>query len=259
MMTVFDKDRTGMVLRIERSSIHDGDGFRTVVFLKGCPLRCQWCSTPESQSFQIEETAENSYGREMTVLDVMREIRKDSLFFFISTGGVTLSGGEILSQPEFSLAILKNCKQECYRTAIETSFFAPWEKIASLLPYVNTAFVDLKLMDEEKHKTYCGTSNTLILENLKKTNDAGCRFKLVIRIPIVPGVNDSEEELTRMGRFCAGLEKLAQVQLLPYHRLGTATYEKLGREYLLTDVALPSSEAMDACRNIIKRYVANVI
>ena len=96
MFEMIDKDRQGMVLRIERSSIHDGDGFRTVVFLKGCPLRCQWCSTPESQSFGVEKTADNVYGTLMTVEDVMKEIRKDSLFFFLSTGGVTLSGGEVL-------------------------------------------------------------------------------------------------------------------------------------------------------------------
>ena len=108
-MELIDKDRQGMVLRIERSSIHDGDGFRTVVFLKGCPLRCQWCSTPESQSFEVENTESGSYGTLMTVDEVMRELRKDSLFFFISGGGVTLSGGEMLAQPEFSAALLKNC------------------------------------------------------------------------------------------------------------------------------------------------------
>ena len=109
MLEMIDKDRQGMVLRIERSSIHDGDGFRTVVFLKGCPLRCQWCSTPESQSFGVEKTADNVYGTLMTVEDVMKEIRKDSLFFFLSTGGVTLSGGEVLAQPEFALALHRNC------------------------------------------------------------------------------------------------------------------------------------------------------
>ena len=125
---LFDKDREGMVLRIERSSIHDGSGFRTVVFLKGCPMRCQWCSTPESQSF-VEETAKDGtvYGTRMTVEQVVREVRKDSLFYFISAGGLTLSGGEILAQPEFSLALLKNAKMECFRTAVETSFIAPWD------------------------------------------------------------------------------------------------------------------------------------
>lgn len=155
-----------MVLRIERSSIHDGSGFRTVVFLKGCPMRCQWCSTPESQSF-VEETAKDGtvYGTRMTVEQVIREVRKDSLFYFISAGGLTLSGGEILAQPEFSLALLKNAKMECFRTAVETSFIAPWEKIQPMLPYIDTAYVDLKVFDPKRHKEYCGISNERILKN----------------------------------------------------------------------------------------------
>ena len=146
-MNIFDKDRQGMVLRIEKSSIHDGDGFRTVVFLKGCPLNCQWCSTPESQSLEVEKAGDRVYGNYMTVEEVMREVRKDSLFYFHSGGGMTLSGGELLSQPEFSLAILKNSRMECINTAVETSFYAPWKTIDKILPFVNTLFVDLKIFD----------------------------------------------------------------------------------------------------------------
>ena len=160
MMEMIEKDRQGMVLRIERSSIHDGDGFRTVVFLKGCPLRCQWCSTPESQSFKIEETAENTYGTVMTVDDVMREVRKDSMFFFISGGGMTLSGGEILAQPEFSLALLKNARRECIDTAVETAFYGPWKNIAAMLPYINTVYADVKLFDSSAAFTTTQFSKT---------------------------------------------------------------------------------------------------
>lgn len=258
-MEIFERDRQGMVLRIERSSMHDGTGLRTVVFLKGCPLRCQWCSTPESQSFRVEETKESTYGTLMTVEDVIREIRKDSLFFFISTGGVTLSGGEILAQPDFSLALLKNSRYECINTAIETSFYAPWETIERILPYVNIAHVDLKIFDSKKHEQYCGVGNELILNNLLATNDLDCHFQLIIRTPIIPGVNDSEEELTQIGKFCAKLDKLTHVQLLPYHRLGTATYKKLNRPYLLADVHPPSEEKMEHCKNIVRRYVKKVI
>lgn len=257
-MELFDGNRKGMVLRLERSSVFDGDGFRTVVFLKGCPLRCQWCSTPESQSFQVEKTAENVYGTEMTVEDVIREIRKDSLFYFISTGGVTVSGGEVLAQPEFTYAILRNSQAECINTAIETSFFAPWETIRPILDYVNTAYVDLKIFDAEKHKKYCGADNKLILENLLATNEVDIPFRLVIRTPIIPGINDSPEELEDIGAFCARLNHLAHVQLLPYHKLGTATYEKLGREYLLKGVEPPSPEDMARHREVIGRYVKAV-
>ena len=258
-MVMIDKDREGTVLRIERSSIHDGDGFRTVVFLKGCPLRCQWCSTPESQRFEPEQAGGTSYGKQMKVEDVIREIRKDSLFFFISTGGVTLSGGEPLAQPEFTKAILQNCKKECFNTAMETTFFAPWENISGILPYLNTVFVDLKVVTREKHIEVCGVDNALILENLLRTNDAEGKFRLIVRTPIIPGINDSEEELEKIGAFAAKLKRLRHIQLLPYHRLGTATYQKLGRPYLLEDVKSPSSAQMDFCRTVVQRFVENTI
>lgn len=145
----------GMVLRIERSSIHDGDGMRTVVFLKGCPLRCQWCSTPESQAFQVETTVDGSksYGTEMTVTDVMKEVRKDTAFYFISGGGMTLSGGELLAQPDFSLALLKAASMEGISTAVETSFFGKEETIVAMVPYVDTFYVDLKAVTPSLHKS----------------------------------------------------------------------------------------------------------
>ncbi|MCQ5131161.1 glycyl-radical enzyme activating protein [Butyricicoccus faecihominis] len=258
-LEMIEKDRQGMVLRIERSSIHDGDGFRTVVFFKGCPLRCQWCSTPESQSFGVEHTADNAYGSLMTVEEVMKEIRKDSLFFFLSTGGVTLSGGEVLSQPEFALALLRNCKKECFNTAVETCFFGPWEHIETMLPYINTIYADMKLIDSDLHKKYCGVDNSLILDNMLRTNEVESKLRLVIRTPIIPGINDSDEELNRIGEFCAKLRHLDYVQLLPYHRLGTETYKKLGRPYLLEHVKSPSFEEMERCRNVIRQYVGKTI
>lgn len=252
-MELFEKDRQGMVLRMERSSVHDGDGFRTVVFLKGCPLRCRWCSTPESQSFQIEEGLDGTvYGAIMTVEEVLRYIRKDSLCFFLSGGGITLSGGEILAQPEFTLALLKNAKREGFNTAVETSLFAPWEVIESILPYVDTIYADLKLVSPKAHKYHCGMDNQIIVENFYRLSQAEGSFRLVVRIPIIPGINDGKTELVRFGGFCAKLgERLDHIQLLPYHRLGSATYEKLGRPYLLKDVKVPSPEAMACCREIV--------
>ena len=196
----------------------------------------------------------------MTVEEVVRELRKDSLFYFLSTGGVTLSGGEVLAQPEFARALLINCKKECFNTAIETCFFGPWENVEAMLPYINTIYADLKLVDSELHKKYCGVDNALILSNLQKAGqEAGGRFRLVIRIPIIPGINDSEEELNRIGQFCSGLKHLAHIQLLPYHRLGTATYQKLGRPYPLEGVEPPTPEHMEDCRAAIRRYVKRVI
>ncbi len=258
-MTNKREEIKGIVLRIERSSIYDGDGFRTVVFLKGCPLRCQWCSTPEGQAFQIEHTGNNVYGKPMTVEEVMQEVRKDSAFFFHSGGGLTLSGGEVLSQPKFTLALLQSSRHEYINTAIETSFFAPWEIVGSVLPYVNTAFVDIKTLNRKLHNAFCGVDNQLILDNLTRTNDVKSSFRLIVRIPIIPGINDAEGELEQTGRFCSGLQRLKHIQLLPYHRLGTETYKRLKRPYVLADVPLPSAEHMSECRDILRRYVKNVI
>ncbi len=244
----------GMVLRLEKSSVYDGEGFRTVVFLKGCPLRCQWCSTPESQSPEIETTQDGkiTYGKLMTVEEVLVEVRKDSLFYFHSDGGMTISGGEILTQPAFVLALLRRAKFEAIDTCIETTLCAGWDIVRPVLDAVDNAFVDLKLVTEEKHIEYTGISNKQILRNLRTAGAGHLGEKLIIRTPLIPGVNDSEEELTKISRFVGSLSHVHHIQLLPYHRLGTDTYRKLGRPYLLADVQVPSEEHMEWCRSIVK-------
>ncbi len=258
MFQIIDKDMEGMVLRIERSSVHDGDGFRTVVFLKGCPLRCQWCSTPESQSMKIEKAKDNVYGKKMTVEEVIREIRKDSLIYFISQGGVTISGGEVFAQTDFARAILQNALKECIDTTIETSFYTKQENVEKLLPFVNTTFVDIKFIDKLKHKFFCGADNDIVLNNLLYTNQIEDPMRLIVRVPLIPGVNDSRQELESIGQFCQGLKHLRYVQLLPYHRLGSATYAKLNRPYLMEEVEPPTAEHMEACRDIVRKYIDKV-
>lgn len=254
-------DLAGSVLRIEKSSIFDGDGLRTVVFLKGCPLRCQWCSTPESHQKNIQTTLDGkiTYGHTMTVEEVMVEVRKDSHFYFHSGGGMTVSGGEILTQPEFTYNLVRRACWEGINTCIETSFYGDWDKIEPILGCTNTAFVDLKLMDPEKHKKYIGVPNDVILSNIRKAGAKESSLKLVIRRPLIPGVNDSSEELNLLGRFLAELPGVDHLQLLPYHRLGTDTYNKLGLEYQLSDTVAPSQEHMEACVNITNKYVRTII
>jgi pyruvate formate lyase activating enzyme len=251
----------GMVLRIERSSIHDGDGMRTVVFLKGCPLRCQWCSTPEGQGFQVEKTVDGTktYGSEMSVSEVMQEVRKDSPFYFISGGGMTISGGEVLSQPDFSVALLKSAKAEGISTAIETSFFGKRETVAAMVPYVDTFYVDLKFVTPELHKKYCGVDNKIILDNIKFLDSQKGAFRVIIRTPLIPGINSGDEELKKIGTFCKNLKRMVHLQLLPYHSLGSVTYKKLGRKYLLEGMESPSPELMNHCREILRSYNIKVI
>ena len=255
------RDLKGMVLRLEKSSIYDGDGLRTVVFLKGCPLKCAWCSTPESQNREIETTKDGSitYGKEMTVEEVLVEVRKDSLFYFYSGGGMTVSGGEVLAQPDFLLALLRRSRFEGIDSAIETSFLGKWEVIEQALGTLDTGFVDLKMFREDKHRFYTGVSNQVILENIRKAGSKDFDNKLIIRTPLIPGVNDDQEELENIGRFLSELPYVHHLQLLPYHRLGTDTYRKLGRVYTLKDVRVPSEEHMEWCRSVIGKYYDKVM
>lgn len=234
--------KNGMVLRIERSSIYDGEGLRTVVFLKGCPLSCAWCSTPESQSPDIERVAGKIYGRMMSVDEVIVEVEKDKIFYFHSGGGMTLSGGEPLLQADFSAALLKECKMLGINTAMESSMFAPYEELEKMLPDLDTIYADLKFVDAKKHKKYCGHDNALILNNISRVAAEDRPLRLILRIPLIPGINDSDEELAAAAEFCRELPSASAVELLPYHRLGVPTYEKLGRPYPLQEIKPPQMD-----------------
>ncbi|MCD8352180.1 MAG: glycyl-radical enzyme activating protein [Planctomycetaceae bacterium] len=248
----------GMVLRIERSSIHDGDGFRTVVFLKGCPLRCQWCSTPESMSPAVEHVGTQTYGTVMSVEEVMTEVRKDGIFFFHSGGGMTLSGGEPLAQAGFAAALLRQSQYEAINTAIETGLAVPFRQVEKVIPYLDAVYADLKHIDEDKHRYYCGMDNAIVLDNLRRLDGMAKGIKLVVRMPLVPGINDDNETLHRTGTFLATLDNLHSAQILPYHRLGIDTYRKLGREYLLQAVVTPDPAHVEAAREILRNHVSTV-
>lgn len=277
-----DADVSGLVLKIERSSIHDGQGLRTVLFLKGCPLRCAWCSTPESQSpvpeigydkdlcegcgrcmgtqgegsllgrdengrvqgdpDKCSTGALKRYGIYMSVQDAVNEISKDEVFFFHSGGGITVSGGEPLYQPQFTAAVLRECKKLGIHRAMETCLFAPWHDLEMVLPWLNMLYVDIKLMDSALHRKWTGADNGLIHENLRRIDASKYDIKIIVRIPMIPGITDSDENLTETARFINSIKKLKGVELLPYHRLGTDTYKHLGREYKLHNLPVPSQK-----------------
>ena len=137
----------GTILRIERSSIHDGEGLRTVIFLKGCPLRCAWCSTPEGQAEEIESAGGKTYGSVMTVDELMTEVVKDEVFFFHSSGGITFSGGEPLQQADFVAEVLRRTQMLGINTAMESSLCFPFSELEKVLPHLNILFADLKHID----------------------------------------------------------------------------------------------------------------
>lgn len=242
--------KTGRVLRIEKTSIHDGEGLRTVVFLKGCPLRCKWCSTPESQRMEIEK----GYGKDMTVEEVVKEICKDEIFFFHSGGGVTISGGEVLMQADCAKEILISCMEQGIPTAIETSLYSSYDKIRELLPYLTSMYIDFKVADERLHEFYTGVSNKRIKENLVKV-DAEFAGDIHIRIPVIPTVNMNENNMKDTIKFLSNLKHIKDIELLPYHRLGLETYERLERVYELKDVEIPDMEMLKKMAEVIHEKI----
>lgn len=243
----------GIIYDVQRYSVHDGPGIRTTVFLKGCPLRCLWCSNPESQSFEPEymSSADGSgkviAGREMSVAKVMEAVLRDKVFFEGSEGGITLSGGEVLAQPGFAAAIIAAAREEGVHTAVETSGFGSFETAWKVLEHVDLILYDIKGMDAEIHKSNTGVSNELIQNNLQKLLKNG--KEVVVRIPLIPGYNDSVQEIQAIFDFAAQ-SGVKTIEVLPYHRLGESKYERLSREYLLKGLKTQSD---DHIRNLISQ------
>ena len=238
---------TGRIFNIQRFSIHDGPGIRTIVFFKGCFMRCAWCCNPESQSYDIQTMIENGkekiVGKDVTIAEIMPELLADTNYYRRSGGGITLSGGEILGQPDFARDLLRACKENGLHTAVESTANAPFENIEKILPYLDLYLMDVKHMDSDKHKEYTSAPNGLILENAKKIAKSG--VELIIRTPVVPGFNDTAEEIRAISKFAATLPGVKEHHLLPYHRLGQDKYAGLDRNYALKGIAPPSTEKME--------------
>jgi len=299
------KDTSGMVFDIQRFSIHDGDGIRTMVFLKGCPLECVWCQNPESispdaQTVFIENNcidcrkclvlcgpkaisecsdkkrvidrescklcssciekcyadAINIIGRHLNVDEVLEIVERDREFYEKSGGGVTFSGGEPTSQPQFLAALCREAKQRNLHTCIETSAYCEWDLLEPILKDVDQLLVDIKHMEPEEHERLTGVSNHLILDNIRRFIDMGIPTR--IRIPLVPNCNDSEENIRATAQFVASLASPPRVDILPYHRLGEAKFDQLGQEYALADTVPPTKQHVEHIRDIMLEYELDV-
>jgi pyruvate formate lyase activating enzyme len=300
-------DPVGIVYDIQGFSVQDGPGIRTTVFLKGCPLHCPWCHSPESQRFDIQLSwqsrkcigteacgecltccphgaiglgdisrpavtvdwnkcddcgicaeqcpagALSMWGKRYTVREVVDRVLRDRPFFEKSGGGVTISGGEPLSQFRFTLGLLKAFKEEGLHTALDTTGYAPGDIIELALPYVDLFLLDLKNMDGSAHKAVVGVPNERILENARRIAAAG--GKMQIRIPVIPRFNDSGENFRALGRFVDELgEAVTVVQLLPYHAMGVPKWERIKHDGSILEAVAPSDRKIGELRAILEEY-----
>lgn len=227
----------GFIFNIQHFSIHDGPGIRTTVFLKGCPLKCPWCSNPESQNKLPEPMLDTiskkttTVGSQKTVDEVIKEVLKDIDFYQESNGGLTLSGGEIFTQFDFAKAILIKAKEHNIHTAIETTGFTSQKNFINLIKYVDFIYLDLKHYDDYKHKKITGVSNQKIIENIKYA--VNNHPKTVLRIPVIPNFNDTLDDAYKFANLLIDINA-KEVQLLPFHQFGENKYNLLNRIYEMT-------------------------
>jgi len=251
----------GMVFNIQRFCINDGPGIRTTVFFKGCPLKCKWCHNPESHSDKIELMTENgkqeTCGTYMTVQEVMDEVLKDKVFYENSGGGLTLSGGEPLFQVEFAYELLKQAKQNGIHTCIETCGFAKTEEILKVAEFTDIFLYDWKLTNNKLHKEYTEVQNTLILKNLQQIDAIGS--KIILRCPIIPNVNDTEEHFLGIANVANSLENILVIETEPYHSLGNNKYKKLGKTEKIQSFQQPTKQQVEEWIAQIQKHTEIIV
>ena len=264
-----------LVTDIERGATFDGPGIRTVVYFKGCPLRCLWCSNPETQKLENEfwdyegslykgnrtlcsdciATSTSStlkqVAKDMTLEEVFTIVMKDENFYRNSGGGVTLSGGEVLVNSAFAIKLFEKLKDEYVNTAIETTGYGSYRELEKLAKLTDTILFDIKHMDSGKHKKYTAVSNEIILENLTKLSK--WHKKIIMRFPFIKGVNDDEKNIHETAKFLKKLN-LLEINILPYHTMGLEKYRKLRMPYPMKTLEKHTQEELDNALQIMKSY-----
>ena len=287
---------SAVISNIARGSLHDGPGIRTVVYFKGCGLRCRWCHNPETLSTEKDilyakikcihcgrcvdlcpehhiiqgndmvflregcihcgrcadacpSGALSESGQQMKLTEVLCEIRKD-IHYFRQNGGVTLSGGECLLQADFARAVLAACRADGIHTAIETALFVPWQQVEKVIPFCDLVYADCKIPDSHKHREFVGQDNGLILENLVKLVRS-MPGKVIVRIPLIPGVNDAAEDIRAFADVLGPIAgKLQGIEVLRYNALAKSKYTLAGKAY--TDFGQPQTD------EVMLRYCADL-
>ena len=291
-----DQKLNGLIFDIQGHSVHDGPGCRTLVFLSGCPLKCDWCSNPEGQALKQQllfsenkckhihykcvdacpnsaisinssieripvfnrlicdkcndpvctesclHEALNIAGKYYSPDELMKILLRDQ-GFWDSKGGVSFTGGEPLMQKDFLLEILRKCKSDYIHTVIETSAYADTDTFQKVLQLNQWMFIDIKHMDTLMHKERTGVDNYQILKNIEHASSSRWDGRLIIRMAIIPGFNDTEENLRKTAEFMKEND-LQEINLLPFHRYGNSKYTQLGKNYKYSEISSPSEEEM---------------
>lgn len=292
----FNEKLTGTIFDIQGFSVHDGPGCRTLIFFKGCSLRCEWCSNPEGIKPFTEPLFNSSIcicddlcisacpynaisrkgeilinyeickscftkdcakacltdalriaGYEITLTDLIKKIERDRKFWG-EGGGVTLTGGEPFMQPEFARELLKHCYDAYIHTAVETCGNVPWDNIKDALPFIDWIFYDIKHVDTQKHAKKTTASNKLIIDNLRKLASE-FKGKIIIRMPVIPGFNDSEEHILKLINLMNEVN-VDEINILPLHHLGKEKYSLLGRDYAYQNLEVPNIETINRIKDL---------
>nr|WP_279380103.1 [formate-C-acetyltransferase]-activating enzyme [Sporosalibacterium faouarense] len=267
-----------MIFNIQKFSIHDGGGIRTIIFFKGCPMRCPWCANPESQVSKPQLMRKESLcigcngnkcstcninpeecptgaleilGSEMTISEIVKEVKKDMVFYDSSQGGVTLSGGEPLMQGKGAIELLKRLKSLGIDTALETCGSGSWEILDKMSDYLDRVLFDLKIMDKQQAKKVLKGDAELIKNNFKGLVEKG--IKIIPRIPLIPNYTMPEDNIDAIINFLKPLG-IKEVHILPFHQYGSSKYKSLGISYSLTDLNPPNDEEI---KDIEKKFINN--
>jgi pyruvate formate lyase activating enzyme len=251
--------KEGIIFDIKKYAINDGPGIRTTVFFKGCPLNCWWCHNPEGIDPKIEIYQKNKkVGYKIKIKDLMNEILKDQIFYYNSGGGVTFSGGEPLFQIDFLNSILTKCKKKNINTAIDTCGYSSISNINLIYEKVDLFLFDLKFINKEKHKKYTGKSNRIILRNLIHLTNKG--KKVQIRIPLIPNITDTSENLLSIKEFLDKLKNIKEINLLPYNKYGEIKIKKFNIKSKINNLSTQPSTELKKIKKIFqsKKFIVEI-